>query len=536
MPPRSAGLNETLASVRGQWTALQPRQRRTIVVVAVALLAGIILWASLAARGPAMAPLFTNLAPADAEAIVTQLQHSKTPYKLADNGQTILVPRSQVDQARLQMAGQGLPNQGTVGLTSVLNLPFGATDFTRQVAYQNGLQGELEDTIDQIKGVSSSRVELVLPQAPTFGGASSPASAAVLVDLQPGTVLDSGQIGGIVHLVSASVQDLSPDGVTVIDQTGQILWTQGEAAATGAVGAASGTAGQAQSDLQVQQQFDTQLQAGLQGLLDQIFGPGNVIAQVNAQLSFDSGTVNRQLFEPPGSSPAVVQSMQQLQQTVVGGGGAGGVPGTASNSQPVTTYPASGTASGTSSTSNQLTQDFAVSQETDNNVVAPGTLSRLTVAVVVNSTLTAAQQQLVTSTVEAAVGYDATRQDQITVVGMPFNQSLISQLQKQPAPPARAGLLALPRPELIAAGALLLALLVGAVLLLARRPGRALEVAESEAGTATNLAPPVGEAIGDPLSLALAAAHANRDRLQGALRQRPEDVARVIRVWLSQDE
>jgi flagellar M-ring protein FliF len=537
MPPRTsaAGFAQTLASLRGQWQGLQPAQRRTIAAVAIVALGGIILWASLAARGPAMAPLFTNLAPADGAAIITQLDRSKTPYRLADNGQTILVPRSDVDRLRLQLAGQGLPNQGTVGLGSVLNLPFGATDFTRQVAYQDGLQGELEQTIDQIKGVSSSRVQIVMPQAATFGAQGSPASAAVLVDMQPGLSLTQDQVGGIVHLVASSVQDLSPDDVTVIDQTGQILWSQGQPMASASAGGAAGEAGQAQSDLLVQQQFEQQLQQGLDRLLGQVFGAGNVIAQVNAQLSFSSGTVDKQLFQPAGSSAAVVQSMQELKSTVVGSNtAAGGVPGTSANSQP-TTYPASAGGGNTSSTSDQLTQNFDVSEETDHTVVAPGTVSRLTVAVIVNSALTPAQQQLVTSTVQAAVGYDPARQDQITVVGMPFNTALLNQLQKQPAPPAHTPL-ALPLPVLIGAAAAGALLIVVLALALRRQPAPILPPLDDEPATVADLAAAVADDGIDPLGVALARAQANRDKIQGALRQRPEDVARVVRVWLSQDE
>ncbi len=536
MPPRTPGnLNEMGASLRSQWQAFQPGQRRTVIALGVLALAGIVVWASLTARGPAMAPLFTNLAPADGAAIVTVLDRIKVPYKLADNGQTILVPAAQVDRVRLQLAGQGLPNHGTVGLSSVLNLPFGATDFTRQVAYQNGLQGELEQTIDQIAGVSSSAVQVVLPQTPTFGGQGTPASAAVLVNLQPGVTLNQNQVGGIVHLVASSVQGLSPANVTVVDQTGQILWSQGAATATGG-DVASGIAGQAQNNLQVEQQVDQQLQQSLQQLLAQVFGPGNVITQVNAQLNFNSGTQDQTLFQPAGSSPAVVQSMQELKQTVVGGQASGVTPGTAANSFP--TYASNGTAGSTSSTSDQLTQNFDVSQQTQHTVIAPGAISRLSVAVVVNATLTPAQQALVKSTVQAAVGADSTRQDQITVVGMPFNHALLNNLSKQPSPAARAGV---PLPLAAGAGAVLLLLLVGA-LVMRRRPA-APEVEElggggpGDAALVTNLArDAMKEPVDDPLGLALASAQTQRDRMQAALGQRPEDVARVIRVWLAQDD
>ncbi len=529
MPPGAMNLGATWTSLRGQWQALPPNGRRNILATAVAAVAGILLLAVLAARGPAMAALFTNLAPVDGAAIVTQLGRDKVPYKLANNGQTILVPQSQVDKLRLQMAGLGLPKSGSVGLSSVLSLPFGATDFTRQVAYQNALQGELEQTINQIGGVAGSRVQIVLPQQATFSGQSNPASAAVLVKLQPGITLSAGQVRGIANLVAASVQGLSPNAVTVLDQTGQILWAQGATGLGVGGGNANGPTGQAENQFQLQQQFDQTLQTNLQHLLQQVFGPGNVVTQVQAQLNFNSGTVDRTLFLPKGSGPAVVKSMQQLKQTVLGTPATGGVPGTASNSFP--TYPA-GAGGKTSSTSNQLTQNFDISQETQHTVIAPGSVSRLSVAVVVNSPLNAAQLALVRATVQAAVGADPARQDQITVVGLPFNHSLVNALS-QPLP-ARA----LPIPEIAAGAALLLILLV--LLLFRRRGGQEPAVPDEAALGGETLSSPAAFSVAGPgpdgLGSAIASAQAARERLNSSLRQRPEDVARVVRVWLEQSD
>lgn len=526
MPPHTSNptLADMVASLRRQWSGLQPGQRRTLVAAGAVAAVGLLTWAALAARPPAMAPLFTNLSPQDGAAIVSQLQHDHTPYRLADNGQTILVPRTQVDALRLQLAGQGLPSQGDVGLGAVLSLPFGATDFTRQVAYQQALQNELAATIQAVQGVRAARVQIVLPQSADFGGGGTPASAAVLVDLQPGVSLSPGQVAGITHLVASSVQGLDPSNVTVLDQSGQVL----NGLAAGGQGAAGlgGVAAQASDDLQVEQQFDDQLQQRLQRLLDQVFGPGNVVAQMQSQLSFDTGMVQRQLFSPRGS-PAVLASVQRLQQTVSGQGpgGAGGVPGTTSNSFPPT-YRSAASGAGTSS-SRQVTENFDVSQENDTTTVAPGALSRLSVAVVVNSPLTSAQARLVRQTVEAAVGYDAARRDQISVVGLPFNRSLLQALSQQPVGTGRLNVVHTVLP-LLAVAVPLLAVIA---YLWRRRPAVA-----GEAAAPALAAEGEADALDGAVAGALQAAHLARMRTEASLRERPEDVARVIRAWLAEDE
>ena len=536
MPPAGGGgggLTDTWSSIQLQWGRLQSGQRRTIVGAAVAVLAAVGIWAAVASRGPTLVPLYTHVPAQSAAAIVARLHQAKVPYQLAANGATILVPKRDVAPMRLQMAAAGLPKSGTVGLGSVLTLPFGATSFTRRVAYLQGLQGELAATIDQLRGVRSSRVQIVLPRRSTFASSAGAASAAVMVRLQPGISLAPGQVGAIAHLVASSVPGLQPRAVTVIDQHGTILWAQGSG--SGAIGvAATGPAALAQSDLAVRHGLDAQVQTGLVRLLDQVFGPGNVVAHVHAQMSFNTGTVNRTIFLPKGAGPAVVRSMQQLKQTVVGTGAPAAVPGTATNSFP--TYTAGAGGGKTSSSSNQLTQNFDIGSQTQHTIVAPGTVSRLSVAVVVNRKLTAAQLALVRSTVQAAVGASTARHDQITVVGMPFQQTLLHSLSG-----AAAGAAAptLPQVAWIAAAVLGVLLLVVILLLVLRRrrevdPG--LDGVASETLTPAFSVTGAAEGGADPLAAALATAQAHRNRLQGTLRERPADVARVIRVWLSQDD
>ena len=528
---------DILASLRGQWGGLAAGPRRTILVVGAAVLVAVLVGAALAARGPAMVPLYTNLSLQDGAAIVTQLQQSKVAYKLANSGTTILVPKSQVDNLRLQLAGKGLPNHGAVGLSSVLSLPFGATSFTRQVAYQEALQGELEQTIDDIQGVASSRVQIVMPQSSAFGAPTPPSSASVLLDLQPGVTLSSSQVEGVARLVAASVQGLSTNSVTVVDQYGDILWSQGAASGGASSGTAAGS-GQVASDLQVTQQYDQQLQSQLQSLLAQVFGPGNVVTHVQADLTFSQGTIDATTYQPGKNGQGVVQKLQELRNSLSGGTSTGGIAGTATNSFPTYTS-ASGAGAGKASTtgSSSLTEDFAINRTTTHTVVAPGTVKRLSVAVVVNGTLTAAQQQLVTQTVQAAVGYDAARQDQITVVGMPFNKSLVKTLQAQPT----AVPLGVPTHFVYEGAAAAVALLAGLLVLMAlRRPkaqplGAVARGAPEAAGGESDPLPRGAEEE-DPFTALLEGARRSRDRMQGALRQQPEDVARVVRVWLSQDD
>lgn len=520
-------MSTSLAQAKTFWTGLPAARRRLLLAAGTATLVAVLLVAAVGSRPPQYAPLYTHLAPSDAAAIVAKLSASKVPYQLSSDGKTISVPQDQVAKLRLQMAAQGLPNSGTVGLGIVDSLGFSATNFQQQIAYLRALQGELTQTISQIDGVAGARVHIVLPKNQIFSTTAPKATAAVLVRLTPGATLGPGQVGAIQHLVASSVQGLKPADVTVVDQQGVLL-----SSSAGQAGAVS-----ASGDLTTQQRFQQQLQGSLDRLLSQVFGLGNVVTHVQAQLNFDHRTITQNLFTAPsaqgkgsgkGQPQGLLENLQQLKEQFKGQGvsPAIGVPGTSSNSIP--NYPVVGAKGGNSSyVKDQTNQKYALDETQTRTQVAPGAVKRLSVAVVINRKLSPVQQQAIVRTVSAAIGADPARHDQIDVVGMPFTASLASQLGGAPAP-AKAQAVS-PVVYAAAGGALLV---LAAVLWALLGAGKKRRRDDAEADLAAEL---VGRAKGENgpalpeieglLSLPL------KDRVQ----RRPEDVASILRLWMSEE-
>src|SRR3712207_3002492 len=59
------------------------------------------------------AVLYSGLRPADASAIVAELDSKGVAYKLKDRGTTILVPEDEADSVRLAVVRSEAPNKGT---------------------------------------------------------------------------------------------------------------------------------------------------------------------------------------------------------------------------------------------------------------------------------------------------------------------------------------------------------------------------------------------------------------------------------------
>ncbi len=523
--------------LRARLKTLWETRRRAAGFVLVAAALGLAVLVAVAGRGPRFAPLFTGLEARDAADIVAQLEQDNVPYRLTGNGRTIEVPEPMVYRTRLALAQQGLPRNGVVGF-EIMDRGglggLGATDFDKRVQYRRALEGELTRTIQQIEAVEAARVHLNIPEPTVFVRDRKPASAAILLRLRPGATLDPAQVRGITHLVAATVEGLRPEAVTVLDDGGRLLTAL--LPDTGGGGAGGGAV--ANNNLLVQQEFQKTLERSLQTLLEAVLGPGNVLARVAAELNFDSATEVQELFRPVTDGQGILQNLDRVEETFRGTGGAAAPAGIASNTIP--TMPAAG-GEGTSEYNRSEDRSRPVLDRISKQIsVAPGAVKRLSVSVVVNKSLSAEQEEQLRRLVTAAVGLDASRSDQISVIGLPFDTSLadaVRQIQEQPPagpPPAGPSWLR----YAVWGGAALLVLL--SLIVAMRLGGRRARLESSR--LAQEL-----EALQQRLAQERAAAEARKqqavqaaqEELQSQVanlaRQRPEEVAQIIRSWLSEE-
>ncbi len=479
---------------------------------------------------PSYQPLFTNLQASDAGAITQQLASQKIPYQLADGGSTVLVPAADVDQERIALAQQGLPQAGNVGFSNLEKSGITTSDFVQQVEYQQALEGQLEQTISSIQGVQSAQVNLVVPQQSDFAvGTQQATTASILVNLSPGTALSSGQVSAIVHLAASSVPGLSSSNVTVVDNHGDVLTAPGDAGGT------SGASNTQQTDA-----YDSQLAASLTALLTRVVGEGNAAVQVNALLNFNqSQTTTNGLQLNAQGQPVTAPTGQTTSNSTYSGTGTppSGVLG---SSQPSTTG-----GNGTyTTTSSQITN--AVGQVSQTVKQAPGQVERTSVAVLLNSSQAKkVNQAQVESLVTAAAGLNKANGDQLVVTSMPFASAGNPQ-----SAAAAAGSASAHRQQLLEhageiGGLLLLIAGMVAVTLVASKRRRPLyqEIALNELGPMASMIPveeernPTGEmpAIRAAPVLQLGS-DAVLAQVNQFVEQRPAEAAHLLKSWADERE
>jgi flagellar M-ring protein FliF len=419
------------------WGKLDRTQRIVVVVLTTAglvLLGFFVFWV----RAPDYAVAYSGLDEQDAAAIVESLKKNNVPYELDSSSSVIMVPSARVAEVRLMLAKEGLPRGGGVGFELFDTTNLAMTDFTQKVNYQRALEGELARTIDSIDSVRKSRVHIVIPQPSLYSEDAGETTASILLDLKPGRTLDGSQIAGITHLVSASVEGLKPENLTIVDTHGNIL---SENVPTGSSAASSLALSATQ--VEQQRQYEQQIQHKVQAMLDQVEGPSKAVVRVSAVMDWNQKEINSEEYLTPTNGAGVLRSAKQTKEEYIGGGDqTGGIPGTASNVPGAApSYQAANSMTGTTSYQREESvANYEVSKVVTHQVLAPGQVKRLSVSVLVDQITDTTHLQAVRDAVAAAAGIDPSRGDKIVVQSVPFDRTFLEEQAKAMADAERKAL------------------------------------------------------------------------------------------------
>jgi flagellar M-ring protein FliF len=399
------------------------------VAAVIAIMAGVLMWS----QKPDYRVLFSNFSDRDGGAIVASLQQMNIPYKFAEGGTAILVPATQVHEARLKLASQGLPKGGSVGFELMENQKLGVSQFLEQVNFQRALEGELARSIQSIAAVQAARVHLALPKASVFVRDQQKPTASVLLNLHAGRTLDQQQVSAIVHLVASSVPDLPAGNVTVVDQNGSLISSPDKPGGANVLDP---------SQLKYVQELQQNIVRRIESIITPIVGPENVRAEATADVDFSRSEQAAETYKPNQTADAAAIRSQQSSESQNGGRiPASGVPGALSNQPPApATAPltaATQTSAAAPGASGPMQKDVTVNYELDKTIryvqQPMGGLKRLSVAVVVNykretdkagkvtmKPLTELEKTQITDLVKQAMGYNQQRGDSLSVANSPF--------------------------------------------------------------------------------------------------------------------
>ncbi|HOP75128.1 MAG TPA: flagellar basal-body MS-ring/collar protein FliF [Bacillota bacterium] len=413
-------MNEIVTQLKNLWSQMD-NTRRIIAGVVMLLVVGLIIFVVVWANAPRYQLLYSSLTEADRSDIITHLEEMKIPYRTTSGG-GIEVPNAV--SVRANLLKEGIPRGGVVGWEIFDQNSFSATDFSNEINRQRAIAGELTRTLQRMDGISDAKVLLNLPDPADYLFAEDKPEGTVSVQLQlraPG-VLSQSQVEAIANLTAAST-GIRPENVTIIDNFANDLTAQLRSRRGMKPGISTIT-----DTFAAKIEYETQTEKRLESMLAKVFGFNKAVVRVNADLDLDYQEIKSETYGEAGV-PRSEQERSEIHQSA-SNGNAMGVPGTDSN---ITQYKAvDNNNSGYRSEKSERTVNYELNKVEEFRISAPGKVKRLSVGVWVDGNLPAATRQKVENTIAAAVGISEERGDMLTVETIQFTrQPETNEVQKE---------------------------------------------------------------------------------------------------------
>lgn len=399
-----------------------------VLLLSILLFGSLIFWNA----QPDHQVLFTGLSAEDAGEMANKLKEKKIPFRLTHGGTTLLVPSEQVYDLRLSFASEGLPKGGGVGFEVFDRNSIGVTDFVQKLNYQRALQGELSRTIKQIKEVEQVRVHIATPRESLFVEEQRKPTASVFVKTRAGMTLHASQVEGIVHLVASAVEGLDPGNISVVDMSGKVLSKKTSSTAIGQL---------TTTQLEYQQSVEEGLRKKVQGLLEEVLGPGKAIARISTEIDFQQVVVTEEKFDPNTVLRSEQRNVEKPSSEAKSGGGrqeAGAESKTSPQAPPSQPW-----AMNSMERQNEI-RNYEISKVNKQIKNPVGGVKKVSAAVVIDGLYkeeTGAkgnkerkytprsqdEMKHLENIVKRAIGYNEERGDQVEVINLPFYWSTVDE-------------------------------------------------------------------------------------------------------------
>ena len=405
-------IKELLKQLAGIWSELGLNQKVTVITAGFAVVAALVAVLVWGGRTD-YSLLYGNLDAAEAGRVTQALDASSVKYKISQGGGSIYVPSSQVHQMRMQLATQGIPKGEGIGYELLDKNTLGMSDFMQHANYNRAVQGELARTIAKFNGIDSARVMIVSPENRLLIDPGRHATASVFLTMRRMSRPSSETVNAIQMLVANSIEGLSVNHVSVVDNSGNVLSIHDEEGSLVAV---------TSSRLRARQELENYLGKKVESMLEKVVGPGNVVARVSADINTDSETITQEIYDPELKAIETESTIteQNIEPVAQPGGPAGVTPNIATGG--ANTQIAAASTNQVGFLKEDISSEYAVSKSMTNKVVLPGQIKELNAAIFVNTTNPPAG--LVTSLHTAAVlalGSYVTDTNNVQVQPVPFD-------------------------------------------------------------------------------------------------------------------
>lgn len=481
-----------------------------------------------------LVPLYSNLSPSETGQIKETLDSRGITSEIKDNGQTIFVPDTVVDELKVDLASKGIPDSGTIDYEFFgSNSNFSMTENEFNVVKLEAMQNELANLMKEIDGINNAKVMINLPEKSLWlTDEAGEASASIVLETEPGYKFNTEQKTALYHLVSKSVPNLPISNIVITNQYFDNFDIKNEGDDTDL-----GTDVASQEMIKNNIEKDIQLQ--VQQLLGKMMGPDKVAVGVTTDIDFSQKKSKQELIEPVDEEniKGIAVSSEIIKEAYDGGKPTdGGVAGT--GDEDIANYQGSENTSNGGYTKEEERINYDVNRIKNEIVDAPYRIRDLSIQLAVEPPNPKDVNSLPQQTIEEIKQMLGTIVK--TSIDKSYNKDGVELTQDQIAERVAVSVsqfkgnnAALAQPETtiplwmyIAGGALLLIIIILVFLLLRKR--------RPEEITVEDLAAPLID-VPDINNETETDGTVRRKQLEKMAKEKPEEFAKLLRSWISED-
>lgn len=355
-------LSRILKPIQDFWKGLDKSQKIRIYITSGIVVVAVGLGLFLLTR-PSYTTVISNADPTDIAQMQGILSEKKISYKLTDDKTGIIVNVKDSDSAHFELVSAGYPKNGLTFADALSSIKINTTESDKKHIWQQLDESDIARQLKLFQNVKDASVTITRPEKTLFidDGDSKDAKASVVItkigDITP------KQAESVVKVVASSVEGLSPENVTVVDQNGNPLSIEQDQ--TGM----EKTATQYDMKKKVKSDYEKDLRAVLNENFDS-FDAAKVV--VNPVLDFDTlSQSSKEISNPDGMDAGALVSKQELKEDLKNGDSTDTPAGVNSNPGTTPSYPM-GSSDSKSYKKSDLTENYAYNETSKQSVKSLG--------------------------------------------------------------------------------------------------------------------------------------------------------------------
>jgi len=314
-------LQKYIEKIKEYWTN-RTKKQRIIIIGSVFLFLVVVVASTMFATRTTLVPLYSELSPTETGSIKENLDARGIKSEITNDGTTINVPEEMRETLIVELASEGLPKSGGVDYSFFSqNAGIGMTENEFNVLKLDAMQSEVANLLKRIDGVKDAKVNITLPEKGIFvSDSSGEAQAAIMLNTKPGYQFEEPQIKALYHLVSKSIPNLPIDNIVIMNQNFEYFDLKNEDSSPGSSFAAQH---------EIKKQIEKDVQRQVQGMLSTLMGRDKVVVAVSADIDFTQENREENLVTPVDEEnmEGIAISAQKITETFTGNADqAGGLP------------------------------------------------------------------------------------------------------------------------------------------------------------------------------------------------------------------